>query len=285
MCRCKKLFAFTNQCISGHRWLHAQRWQVHDQRLFLKMWPICNDIKKLESTCLRPQMETRSLADKHFTKRPLSTRAVLMTIFSFKCYSGMWKDWTQGQRENDLIHNSSLVTCTNSWREKQQESNLFVSTLFAWHHQRTGSSACVERHVSTCWFQLPFNHFKVLPTLTVTPHGSTSWQMSRGSCNDHSNLLLLLGNQPRAAVYDSKEQVWLALGVPQIFGLNNHSWSWSGNFWWNDFLLKEKLVKQNLSAEIYQLWWNVSAGRLLNLDFLVMKAWCWGRKTHCGIFK
>lgn len=76
--------------------------------------------KGLESTHLWPQMETRSSADKHSTKRHLRTGAVLMTSFSFMCYFVIWKDWKQGQTENDLLQKSCLITCTDSWREKQQ---------------------------------------------------------------------------------------------------------------------------------------------------------------------
>lgn len=120
--------------------------------------------------------------------------------------------------ENDVLEKSSLITCTDSWKDKQQESSLSASTLLAWLCKKTGSRVCVERHMSTRCHQLPLNHFKGLPPPTrATQYSSTSWQMSRGSHNDHSILLLLLRNWPGAAAHDGKGQICRAPGVPQIW--------------------------------------------------------------------
>lgn len=119
--------------------------------------------------------------------------------------------------ENDVLEKSSLITCTASWRDKQQESSVSASTLLVWLCQKTGSRACLERHMSTRCHQLPFNHFKGLPP---PPCNSTQQHFLtdvQGSHNDHSILLLLLRNQPGAAAHDSKGQICWALGAPQIW--------------------------------------------------------------------
>lgn len=143
--------------------------------------------------------------------------------------------------ENDVLEESPLITCTHSWRDKQQESSLSASTLLVWLCQKTGSRACMERHMSARCHQLPFNHFKGFPSPppcnSIQQHFLTDVQRIP-QWPQHPAAALkkpawgCSSWQPRGDLLSS----WSAPN------LNNHSWSWSGRFWWNDFLLEKETL-------------------------------------------
>lgn len=159
--------------------------------------------KGLESTHLWPQMETRSSADKYSTKKAIRTGAVLMTSFSFKCYCVIWKDWKRGQRMTccrRALWSPALIAEEKSRKNPISLQALCSEALSDGRKQSLRGE--VHEHTLPSAPLQPFQ--RAPPTPPVTRHSSTSWQMSRGSRNDRSILLLLFTNQPGLQLMSAK---------------------------------------------------------------------------------